>query len=897
MIKRFRNFAALALVLLAVATGAFAATTGTLFGIITDADGSALPGVTVTVTSPALQGSRTTTTNAGGEYSFPLLPPGEYRVEYALSSFETVIRTGVVVNLDQATKVNVPMALARETASIEVTGEAVVIDPTQTNTQVNLKEDHLQHATVGLARRAYQNVVLEAPGVGAQTGAGGNPSVYGSNLGQNSYLIDGLNTTDPVTHTFTSNFTFDSIQEVAIQTSGFDAEYGKAIGGIINVITKSGGNDFHGTLDARYRSEKLTEQGERTRDFPPGTDQLRYDRDIQDFQNLSPAATLGGPIMRDRLWFFGSLERPLFETRPAELFGFQPGRRDFRGWTIFGKLTALLAPSHTLSLKYNDETANVAHAQNSSFYSPEAGYFQGQDLTVYNASYDAVLTPRWVANLQVGYLENVLKASPMSGDLTTTGTIDQVTGIASVNYTNIQKSERPRLQALGSTTYTLEALGTHLFKVGTDLEWTEFTNLNNVTGTPLDASFCSPQFGQPEGAVCGAINEPADGDPFLYLVYTQVPQETFEGHGMAFYGQDEWRPVPNLTAKLGVRYDEVDFFLPGDEKVKTFARVQPRIGVAWDVFNDSSTIVKANAGEFMEDNALTLPSFVSRQGTVLSLFLWSNSQQRFRFFGAFGGPSGNTLDPSLRPTYSQQVSGGITRRIFRNTSLDVTGIYRRNRKIFEDSCADADCTHYELTNRPNDMDVLKSDYRGLVFKVESRPTNAMSWILSYTLAKSRTSVEYTQNASSDFDVFPEHFVNRYGFTSDDARHVVKLDGYTKLPWEIFLGTSVYWDSGVAYNVTRPAESYGLEFVEPRGSRRLPDFYRWDAQLQKDFIVGPVRLGLIGAVFNILDTEIAIQRDGNVGSGGTVEEPTNDRFNFATAWQRPRSYELGFRVEF
>jgi Carboxypeptidase regulatory-like domain/TonB dependent receptor/TonB-dependent Receptor Plug Domain len=894
---RFRRFAAVALVAFSMAAGGFAATTGTLFGIITDADGSALPGVTVTVTSPALQGSRTATTNAGGEYNFPLLPPGEYRAEYALPSFETVIRTGVVVNLDQATKVNVPMALARETASIEVIGDAVVIDPTQTNTQVNLKEDHLQHATVGLARRAYQNVVLEAPGVGAQTGAGGNPSVFGSNLGQNSYLIDGLNTTDPVTHTFTSNFTFDSIQEVAIQTSGFDAEYGKAIGGIINVITKSGGNDFHGTLDARYRSEKLTEQGERTRDFPPGTDQLRYDRDIQDFQNLSPAATLGGPIARDRLWFFGSLERPLFENRPAELFGFQPGRRDFRGWTIFGKLTALIAPSHTLSLKYNDETANVAHAENSSFYSPEAGYLQEQDLTVYNASYDAILTPAWIANLQVGYLENRLKAAPISGDLTTTGTIDQVTGISSVNYTNLQKSERPRLQALGSTTYTLEALGTHLFKIGTDLEWTEFTSVNNVTGTPFDPSLCSPDFGQPEGAVCGAINEPADGDPFLYLVYTQVPEETFEGHGMAFYVQDEWRPVPNLTAKLGVRYDEVDFFLPGDEKVKTFARFQPRVGVAWDLFNDSSTIVKANAGEFLEDNALTLPSFLSRQGTVLSLFLFTG--QEFEFFGAFGGPSGNTLDPTLRPTYSQQITGGVTRRVFRNTSLDVTGIYRRSRKIFEDSCADEDCTHFWLTNKPNGMDVLKSDYRALVFKVESRPTNAMSWLLSYTLSKSRSAVEYTQNVGSDFDVFPEHFVNRYGFTSDDARHVVKLDGYVRIPWEIFVGTSVYWDSGVAYNVTRPAENagYGLEFVEPRGSRRLPDFYRWDAQVQKDFVVGPLRLGLIGAVFNILDTEIAIQRDGNVGAGGTVEEPTNDRFNFATAWQRPRSYELGFRIEF
>jgi hypothetical protein len=167
------------------------------------------------------------------------------------------------------------------------------------------------------------------------------------------------------------------------------------------------------------------------------------------------------------------------------------------------------------------------------------------------------------------------------------------------------------------------------------------------------------------------------------------------------------------------------------------------------------------------------------------------------------------------------------------------------------------------------------------------------------ISKSRTSVEYTQNAAHDFDVFPEHFDNRYGFTSDDARHVVKVDGYVKVPWEIYLGTSVYWDSGVAYSVTRPADvaGYGLEFVEPRGSRRLPDFYRWDAQVQKDVLVGPLRFGLIAAVFNILDTEIAIQRDGNVGSGGTVEEPTNPRFNFATAWQRPRSFELGFRLEF
>ncbi|HVE66499.1 MAG TPA: TonB-dependent receptor [Thermoanaerobaculia bacterium] len=894
--KSFRASIA-ALLLLVAASVAQAATTGTLFGTVTDGDGSALPGVTVTVSSPSLQGTRSTVTNAAGEYSFPILPPGVYRIEYALPSFEALVRQGVVVNLDQATRVSVVLSLTRVTEDVTVTADTVVIDPTQTNTQVNLKEDHLKYATVGLARRSYQNVVLEAPGVTSQAGSGGNPSVFGSNLGQSSYLIDGLNTTDPVTHTFTSNFTFDSIQEIAIQTSGFEAEYGKAIGGIINVITQSGGNEFHGTLDGRHRSEKLTEEGEETRDFPAGTETLRYDRDRQDFQNFSPSATLGGPLLRDRIWFFGSVERPQFENQPADLFGFQPGRRDFQGWTVFAKATATPAASHTLALKFNSETADVPHAQNSSFYTPEAGYDQSQDLRIYNASYDAVLNPSWLANFQVGYLENRLDARPHSGDLDTTGTIDQVTGIASGNYTNVQTSERPRLQALASTSYLAEFLGSHVFKLGTDLEWTKFENLNNVTGTPLDPSFCSPQFGQPAGATCGAINEPADGDNFLYLVYTDLPVQTFEGRGMSFYAQDEWRPVQNLTAKLGLRYDEADFYLPGDEKVKTFARFQPRVGIAWDLFNNASTIVKANAGEFMEDNALTLPSFLSRQGSVLSLFLWSNAQQRYRFFGAFGGPSGNALDPSMRPTYSQQVTGGVTQRIFKNTSLDVTGIYRRNKNVFEDTCADEDCTFYWLTNHPNGMDVLNSNYRGLIFKVESRPTDGMSWIFSYTTSKSRSAVEYTQNAGSDFDVFPEHFVNRFGYTSDDARHVVKLDGYVRLPWELFLGTSAYWDSGIAYNVTRPAASYGVEFVEPRGSRRLPDFYRWDAQLQKDFPIGPVRLGLIAAVFNILDTEIATQRDRNVGDGGTIGEPTNPRFNFATAWQRPRSYELGFRIEF
>jgi hypothetical protein len=378
---------------------------------------------------------------------------------------------------------------------------------------------------------------------------------------------------------------------------------------------------------------------------------------------------------------------------------------------------------------------------------------------------------------------------------------------------------------------------------------------------------------------------------------------------MAFFAQDEWRPVPQFTAKLGVRYDQSTFYLDGGEKVKSMTRFQPRVGFAWDLFNNSSTILRAHAGEFMDDNALTFPNFLDERGAITSIFFWDDSVQEYVFFGAFGGPSGNDQDPSLRPTYSQELNVGVTQRIFRNTSLDVTGVYRKTKNIFEDSCKFDNCETdgtFWLTNRPNGMsDVLRSQYKGLIFKVESRLTQRVNLLLTYALSESKGSIEYTQNAGTDFDVFPDHFVNRFGHLSDDARHRVKLDGFVKLPWEIIFGTNVIWDSGVPYNVSTtlaPNAGYGTVFLEPRGSRRLPDFYQWDVQLQKDFLFGPIRFGLIGSVFNVLDTEIELTRDGSVGRGtvanpATIANPANPRFNFPTSWQRPRRYEAGVRVEF
>lgn len=908
MPRLLRHFASLLLALGAAVplVAQSSGTTGSLFGNVKDTEGKALPGVTVSITSPSLQGGRTATTSTTGDYNFPLLPPGSYRVESALSGFEPQIRDGVVVSLNKATKVNVAMSLSRVSEAVTVSGNTEVIDPTQANTQVNLKEDFLKYASVGQAGRSYQDAMEVIPGVADQAGAGGNPSVFGANLGQNAYLIDGLNTTDPVTHTFGVNFGFDAIQEINVQTGGFEAEYGRAVGGILNIITKSGGNSFSGTADVRYTSNKFTTQGSRKADFPPGSDQLANDKNLQEYRTLNPEASIGGPILHDRVWFFGDALRNMNRNQPFAVNGFEPAADLRYGWNLFGKLTASPATGHSFQFRYTNSYQDNRGAPNTvdaqQFISPEAAAEQYQKSEIYNVNYDAVLSSNWTANVQAGITNGYLVTQPQSGDLLTTGSLDAATGVLTGNFSNFQKSHRDRDQALASTTYFLEGLGSHAIKVGTDLETTKFRSVNNTTGIPPDPSFCSEDFLQPAGATCGAVFEPNNGNPFVLLVSTNLPEQQFKGHGMAFYAQDEWRPVPNLTLKLGARFDEQTYYNDVGAHVKTLNRIQPRLGIAYDLFNNSLTVLRVQGGEFMEDLGLTLPSYLSTAGAVTSEFVFSRSRGRYVFVGAFGGASGNQIDPALRAAYTREANIGVTQKVFDNTSVDLAYVYREGRNIIEDSCVDqSSCPGtFWLTNAPNgDKNNLRSDYHGAILTIQSRITSRASILASYTYSKSRGSLEYTQNAGADFDVFPVHFVDRYGYLSDDARNRVKVDGFYRFPWEITFGTHFYWDSGVPYNITLnnpdPA-GYGVEFLEPRGSRRLPHFYQWDAQIQKDFLVGPVRFGVIGSVFNILNTEIAVARNGSVGTTG-IADPDNPQFNFNTAYQRPRRFEVGLRLEF
>ena len=889
--------------------------TGALSGVVTDDQGSAIPGVTITVTSPQLMGSRTAITATNGEYDFGLLPPGIYRAEFVLSGLESTTRENIQISLDSTHKVNVTLSVGSFAEDITVIADSVVIDPTQTTLLQNFKQDHLKYASIGQAGRSYQTVLRQGAGVASAPGLA-FPQVMGANLGQNTFLLDGINSTDPVTHTPGLNLVFDSIQEISIQTLGKDAEYGKAVGGVVNVVTKAGGNEFEGSLDARYNSEEFIEQGKKKQ---PNSQALRFDKDTREFKNFQPAATLGGPIVRDRAWFFGSAQMldNVIQLPPSQ--GFTVGKRTFQGWNWMGKVTATPIENHTLSFRYTDNDAETEHALTSPFVRPEADRRQIQTSAIYNLSHDAVLTSRWLASAQVGRQTGTLTSEPMSGDLTTTGVIDVGTGISSVNFTSFQSSDRDRDEFLASTTYYFEGAGTHALKAGTDLEWNSFTYENFTTGTPPDPSMCSERFGQPAGARCGAIILLNRGENFRIRVDTITPEETVEGQARAFYVQDEWRPVQQLTTRVGLRYETIDFTTPGAD-TPSFGMIQPRLGIAYDLFNNSNTVIHGFAGRVLDDNGLTLAAFLTTQGSVSSIFQWNASQNAFVFQRSFGGPSGNVYNRNLEPTYGDELSLGFTQRIFINTSLDITGVKRESHDIFEDSCVDAGCEVFELTNQPfgSGKDALKAEYQGTILKIESRPWRWLSGLFSYTYSESKGSVEYTQNQDTDFDVCPDHCTNRFGFLSDDATHRVKASGFVKVPWDVTLGVNYVWDSGTPYNMVAsspPNAGYGEYFVEARGSRRLPHFNQLDLQLQKDFNFGGVSFGVIASVLNVIGSEIpqtvgtsigpygvclatdARCTPAGTGLNGESLRITSTTFGLPTTWQRPRSYEAGVRLEF
>ncbi len=884
--------ATLALAALAAAP-ASAQLTGRLAGTVTDADGAPLPGVTVTVESPNLMGTRTEFTDADGGFSFRTLPPGVYTVQAELESFVQQQKTEVEVRLNRVTELQFQMPVGEFTDQIVVVAETPVVDPEQVSASMTFSGQYLEKAPVSSLFRGYQSLLTQAPGVAG----GANPNVYGSTLGENAYNIDGTNTTDAVTATFGLNLPHDAMQEVSFELGGFEARYGNATGGVVNIVTKSGGNSFSGSLDVRYRDTDFNTNGE------------HFDKNANIVEFSEPAATLGGPIRRDELWFISVANPVRSKSTPTD----SVLTRDFDGTTLMGKVTWQASDDWQIVGRFLNEDTTINNSNAGRLIAAEAASRQDQPGSVFSAMAFAVPTSNLQWELRAALVRNSLDVYPQSGDLDTIGHWDSFgDGARSVNYTNQQYSDRDRDDFSTSVTWFTGGFGNeHELRFGVDYFDTFFRTQNNSTGNGF--SF-RDRFGQPYT---------------FYYTPIEAPTEN-EGSQLTAYVQDTWRLSPKVTLKLGVRNDQISYTNDVGEEVAEMSKLQPRLGVAWDIKGDAKTVARLSWGRFMHPNALTLPDFarVNSEPTIrwisCSTFasnLGANCRDAYPGTRTIGGltvsnwiadpvgfdPNGwfynrtfsgspSTIVPDLEPTYADTLVVGIERELTTRTSIGLTYIDKETSDIFEDTCngnvstpsADADCDYYVMANLPG----LTREYSGVALDFTSRFSDWIDLRASYTRSESEGNIGYTQNAGTAYDYYPVHFTNRYGYINNHRKHRAQVNGFIDLPLDFTLSVRAFWWSPFVYSATQPGDPYGTEFLEPRGSREAPDNqYRVDFSVIRYFTVGQARLGLIASVHNAFDDEQVTAICGSATGCSGVEQ------HVPTSYRQPRGFEAGIRLTF
>jgi len=882
-------------------------TTGRMLVRTSDSSAVPLPGVSVTIESPALIGGpRTIVSDTRGEALFLTLAPGTYRARAELTGFAIQERREVWVRLGSVTALMVTMPDATFTDEITVLDETPVVDPMQVGTEQVFDAEYIEKTSIGSWAR-----LLSKPG-GQVSGITDSQDVYGSRRSENAWFVDGIEITDMAGGDISSGsgqFGIDAYQEIEVKTGGYEAEYGRALGGVTSIVMKSGGNAFSGSLDVRYQADAFQESGE------------HFDPDLQESSNLVADATFGGPIVRDRLWFFAAFYQAESKDTPEG----SPTTWKGDASAPKAKLTWQISPLWRGTISYFGSTATIENFNASRGTVPEATGIYTKSEDYLSLGIDGMLGDDMLWSLRAGYNQAQLEVRPMSGDLETIAHLNRVSQITSENFPQQQYDDGDRLQAATDLTWFLAGPGgSHELKGGLEVSDLGRTDSNCYTGTAGGAR-CTGGF---NGHVFYDTRVMEQDFPWLMIEGNSPGPLDTGGFLWVGYVQDAWRPTSNLTVKAGLRYDSVSYDMGHTNSSVTMNRWQPRLGIAWNIGGDARNVLRASAGRYMDPDTMRLPYFGALKSTeyywqscslyglqtgfdpamcsaiASSMGLeWRTDPEDWDPHGWFLvnviGGGDNVVDPNLESAYSDQFILSYERALWPRSSVEFSLVHKQTRGLFEDTCngniptptEGAPCDHYVATNMPQ----LKRDYDAFIVRLETRTLDWLTLLASYTLSNSKGNHEFL--GSGDWDVYPWHWENRDGYLPSHYRHVLKLNGYFLLPYDFTIGFNTGLQS--AFRWTPQQDNYDIEempngtyFVESRGSRAGADYPWFDLQLSKGFRLGPTRLDLIVSVLNVFSQETptwvcALVR--GCGEGFELGDPMG--------WETPRSWEVGFRLTF
>ena len=695
-----------------VAVPAWAQTTGGITGTVTDNTGALLPGVTVTATSPALIVNQTAVTNGQGVYRFPSLPPGEYALKYTLTGFGTVSREGIIITIGFTATVPVQMSVATLTEVVTVTGASPVVDVKNTNIQTNITQEMLKDIPNS---RDIWTVIGQSPGFmvtsfdvgGSRAGTQTGYSAFGYS-GQVRVQVDGVNTTEG---TGGAGFYYDygSFQELQLGADGNDAS--AAVPGVqLNAVIKSGGNKFKG--DVYYDYENKHFQGQNiTNDLrrvgvTEGTRILLY-RD--------PNLSLGGPIKRDKFWFFTSFRD---QRTGVTVDGFpveNPGGFFFetRLTNVTYKLNYQLSQNNRLGHYIQWGRKFQPHRGAGSTAYSDAPFRQDSWSWAANVDWNSVVGSKFFHNARYsnfGY-DWPNKAYGINGEVGTNlrqRMSENSTG-NNAGGDSQDQNDRLRHQFDWTATYYKDNFmrGDHALKFGMVTEWETqgFTDY----GFKDDVSLT---FNSPSGA-------PDFTTPFRVTVRnTDRRQDNSMWHHGVFV-TDQWELTSRITANVGVRWDYYTSYYPDEEildgpfrgyfyageplpnghtrprtpyadtmvipavhDIRTHSSFAPRVGFAWDLFGTGKTVAKFNWGRFYQNTGLASAGINPAQ-SITATFGWNdldgNRQFTLNELGNFVSSAGGTtsrVDPNIKHTYTDSTSVWLEHELFRDVAARVGYTYK-----------------------------------------------------------------------------------------------------------------------------------------------------------------------------------------------------------------------------
>jgi hypothetical protein len=865
--------------------------TGNLEGRITDTTGSPLAGVNILLQSESLQGARGTATSHDGYFRFLSLPTGIFSIKVSSVGFRPLLISKVSVSLGKTTNIGV-LHLKQEAVSlpeITVSGEKPIIDPVSTTYGGNIRAASFEQLPT---ERDYADIATLLPQTNVSYYYRDKANIGGATGYGNKYFVDGVEVTVPLTGIGSTKLPYNFIKEIEVKTGGYGVENRAALGGLINVVTYSGTNKFHGSVFGFYTGNQLTQNQKL------GLISVTEGN----FSNYDFGFGLGGPIIFDRLWFYAAYN-PTFNRRDVDLPGF--------GTYVDKTLTNSLASK--LTWKASDNLNIILTITGDPTQRDAVGYL--------------INAPPADLDNPDPFLQDVVEGGAnysVNGTYTIGKNILVQGLIARIDrhFSNQGATERARNEFLFIDAFT----GTWSGGVGTVRDGYDHSTIGSASGTfllgrhSINAGIeykTNSVNGMYENHRIVRTSNPANVSDTIFIRYIDNGFGKVSNRIPSVFIRDEWRIFHRLNLSAGIRWEAHSIIGSDGELAQSVdVPLQPRIGFVFLPDENGDNRIFGSFGRFAQEFALAQSAnyHIGNGGYYVTIF-----EHDPRIDTTGGLPYINTPNvirpevKGLQAQYYDEFSIGYERLLGWSVKAGVQGIYRTLRQAIDDVWLPEE-GHYQYGNPGSgilsEWPKPRHDYTALIFSIERSGDAHFNFLVSYVLSRNYGNYEglydalyhsELPNANIMFDDLATARINTTGLLPNDRTHVFKFSGSYSWSFGLSTGISFFAQSGTPLSELANL-SPGTEYLLPRGSAgRTPAIWDLNARIMYNLnLISTWHTKLILDLFHIASQRKAVDINQRkylgVDENGNPINP-NPIYGQAYTFQPPFSVRLGMEVNF